>query len=505
MLVASGLVKHYGGVTALDGVGIALDAGEVHALVGENGAGKSTLVKIISGVVRPEAGTIALDGERVRFAGARQAAAQGVAIVSQELMIYDDLTVLENLFPYGAPRRGGLVSTREMRALAAPVLAELGLDPPPHAKAGDLPLADRQLLEICRALLQRPRVLILDEPTSALPRAAAARLAEVTRGLAERGLAVLYISHFLEEVMRVATRVTVLRDGRVVLPGAPAADVGLDSLVTAMLGRPAARAASGSAQPTPPAAAPPRPGGAAVTLTGVTVPGRLREVSLEAASGEIVGLAGLQGSGHLAVLDAVCGRARPSAGAVRLPNGRSPRSARHAVGQGVASITGDRKGRGLMLDKPLWENVTAVSWLAQGRGGPMPRRAALVERSRGHLDRLRVRGDVRARTGGLSGGNQQKVVLAKWLDAAPAVLALDDPTRGVDVGARGELHDIVRELAAGGRVVLIASSDLAELVELCHRVLVFQHGRVVDVLDGDRLTEPELSIAMNAGFAGTAG
>ncbi|WP_024936120.1 sugar ABC transporter ATP-binding protein [Actinomadura welshii] len=499
MLVASGLVKHYGGVTALDGVGITLDAGEVHALVGENGAGKSTLVKVISGVVRPEGGTVELDGFPVRFADARRAAAQGVAIVSQELMTYDDLTVLENLFPYGAPRRGGLVSTREMRRVAGPVLAELGLDPPPHAKVGELPLADRQLLEICRALLQDPRVLILDEPTSALPRDAAARLAAVTRRLAARGHAVLYISHFLEEVMRVATRVTVLRDGRVVLAGAPVADVGLDSLVAAMLGQAARRADPADA------AAPRRSGGAAVALAGVTVPGRLREVSLTARGGEIVGLAGLQGSGHLAILDAVCGRVRPSSGSVRLPDGRSPRSARHAVTKGVAYISGDRKGRGLMLDKTLWENITSVSWLGQGRGGPMPRRARLVERSRGHLVRLRVRGDVHGRAGDLSGGNQQKVVLAKWLDADPAVLALDDPTRGVDVGARGELHDIVRELAGQGKVVLIASSDLAELVELCDRVVVLQHGRIVAALDGDRLTEPELSLAMNAGFAAPAG
>ncbi|TYB40039.1 sugar ABC transporter ATP-binding protein [Actinomadura chibensis] len=497
MLVASGLVKHYGGVTALDGVGITLDAGEVHALCGENGAGKSTLVKIISGVVRPEGGVIELDGEPVRFADARQAAAQGVAIVSQELMTYDDLTVLENLFPYGAPLRGGLVSNREMRRRAEPVLAELGLDPPPRAKVGELPLADRQLLEICRALLQEPRVLILDEPTSALPRDAAARLAAVTRRLAERGLAVLYISHFLEEVMRVATRITVLRDGRVVLPGAPVAEVGLDSLVTAMLGQPARHGEHA-------AAAPRRPGGAAVALTRVTVPGRLRDVTLTADGGEIVGLAGLQGSGHLAVLDAVCGRSRPSSGTVRLPTGRSPRSARHAVTEGVAYISGDRKGRGLMLDKALWENVTSVSWLGQGRGGALPRRSRLVERSRAHLERLRVRGDVHARASTLSGGNQQKAVLAKWLDADPAVLALDDPTRGVDVGARGELHDIVRGLAADGKVVLIASSDLAELVELCHRVVVFQHGRIVDTLDGDRLTEQELGVAMNAGFADPA-
>ncbi|MFI0356799.1 sugar ABC transporter ATP-binding protein [Actinomadura sp. 9N407] len=518
MLVASGLVKHYGGVTALDGVGITLTPGEVHAVVGENGAGKSTLVKIISGVVRPDAGTIELDGARVRFPGARQAAAAGVAIVSQELMTYDDLTVLENLFPYGAPRRRGLVSRREMHRLAEPVLAELGLDPPPDARVGTLSLADRQLLEICRALLQHPHVLILDEPTSALPREAAARLAATTRRLAGRGLAILYISHFLEEVMRVATRVTVLRDGRVVLAAVP--DVELDALVTAMIGRPVdgaagsrRRAGAGGGAATGLGAGPAdlspadlspaaqSTGGPEVTLRGVTVPGRLEDVSLTAAGGEIVGLAGLQGAGHLAVLDAVCGRARPSAGTVRLPDGTSPRSPRRAVTSGVAYISGDRKGRGLMLERPLWENVTAVSWLGQGGLGMMPARSALIERSRTGLERLRVRGDVRDRAGALSGGNQQKAVLAKWLDAAPSVLALDDPTRGVDVGARGELHALVGGLAAEGKVVLIASTDLAELVDLCDRVLVFQHGRIVETLTGDRLSEADLSIAMNAGFA----
>jgi ribose transport system ATP-binding protein len=301
----------------------------------------------------------------------------------------------------------------------------------------------------------------------------------------------------------------VLRDGRVVLPAA--ADVELDALVTAMIGKPA-NGAAGSRRRTGPgggAAAGPGPGGGhgggrggpEVAVSGVTVPGRLDGVSLTAAGGEIVGLAGLQGAGHLAVLDAVCGRARPSAGTVRLPDGTSPRSPRRAVTSGVAFISGDRKGRGLMLDKALWENVTAVSWLGQGALGVMPARSALVERSRTGLERLRVRGDVRDRAGALSGGNQQKAVLAKWLDAAPAVLALDDPTRGVDVGARGELHDLVRDLAAEGKVALIASTDLAELVELCDRVLVFQHGRIVETLTGERLTEADLSIAMNAGFA----
>ena len=493
MLTASGLVKHYGGVAALDDAGITAESGQVHALVGENGAGKSTLVKIISGAVQPEAGSVELDGHPVRFANTRQAAEQGIAIVSQELMTYRDLTVLENLFPLGGPRRFGLVSTRAMERRAAPVLEELGLDVSPHVRVETLSLADRQLLEICRALLQDPRVLILDEPTSALPRQAADRLARTTKRLAERGLAVLYISHFLEEVLRVAQRVTVLRDGRTVLTGEEIEQVSVDSLVTAMLGGSAPESAARSERA--------RRGAASLVLTGVSVTGRLRDVSLTASGGEIVGLAGLQGAGHLSVLDTVCGRARPAAGTVRLPGGVAPRSPRRAVAAGVAYVSGDRKGRGLMLDQSLWENATAVRRLGLGRDGVMPSRRRMVERTEQLIRRLRIRGGPYDVTAQLSGGNQQKAVLAKWLDADPAVFALDDPTRGVDVGARAEMHEIVRDLANDGKIVLIAATDLTELVDLCDRVLVFQRGQITDEIDGQSLSEQALSLAMNAGFA----
>jgi ribose transport system ATP-binding protein len=467
----------------------------VHGLVGENGAGKSTLVKIMSGIVRPDAGTLELDGTPVRFADARDAAGRGIAVVSQELTTFGDLTVLENLFLDTGPRRLGVVDDGARIRLAAPVLAELGLRARPHARVGGLPLADQQLLEICRALLQHPRVLILDEPTSALPREAVARLRETTRRLAGRGLAVLYISHFLEDVMLVADRVTVLRDGRVVLPAALTSEVRLNSLVEAMLGAAAAA----------PATRPPvrlgKPSGPGLVFNGVTVPGRLDGVSFDVTAGEIVGLAGLRGAGHTAVLDAVCGRCRPTAGTVRLPGGRPPRSRQRAVRAGVASVSGDRKALGLMLDKPLWENVTSVRWLALGRGGRLMRRRMLRARAADQVRRLGIRGRLDAPAGTLSGGNQQKAVFAKWLDAEPAVVVLDDPTRGVDIGARAEMHELVRGLAADGRVVLVASTDLVELADLCHRVLVFQHGHVVDQLAGPRLSEHELSLAMNAGFA----
>ncbi|MFT4262268.1 MAG: ATP-binding cassette domain-containing protein, partial [Nocardioides sp.] len=254
VLAARQVSKRYGGVTALAGVDLALRAGEVHALVGENGAGKSTLVKVLSGVVRPDEGEVLLDGTAVSFGGARDARGAGIAFVAQELSVFPDLSVRENLFPVGADRRFGLVRRRRLDERAAPVLARLGLRVPMHARAGELPLADQQLLEIGRALLQRPRVLILDEPTSAQPRAAVARLEQVLRTLVGDGLAILYISHFLEEVRRLADRITVMRDSRVVLDGEPAGEVSLDQLVQAMIGRavpPAARRAAAAATTTP--------------------------------------------------------------------------------------------------------------------------------------------------------------------------------------------------------------------------------------------------------------
>lgn len=496
-LVAAGLVKQYGGVVALDGAGIELHPGEVHGLVGENGAGKSTLVKVVSGAVRPDAGAVRLAGRPLAFGDARRTARLGVAIVAQELSLFPDLSVLENLYVDVAPRRFGLVSHKLIAERAAPVLEELGLAHVPlRAPAGTLDPADQQLVEISKALLREPRVLILDEPTSSLPADAVARLESVLRGLAERGLAILYISHFLEEVLRIARRVSVMRDGRDVISGRASDEVPLERLVAAMLGE------------EPPEAPPPAPGPAetgrhdGVRFTGVSVPDRLRDVSLRAAPGEIVGVAGLAGSGHHAVLEVVCGRARPSSGLVRLPgDAPAPRGLRAAIRAGVAFVPGDRKRYGLMLDQTVWENIGMVGWLALDRGGPFLRRKKMAARAAGHVDRLALRGDPYTRTGDLSGGSQQKVVFAKWMDTDPAVVVLDDPTRGVDVGARAEMHAIVRELAASEKVVLLASSDLPELAELCHRVLVFQRGRVVTELSGAELTDHAISLAMNAGHA----
>ncbi|MER5181151.1 sugar ABC transporter ATP-binding protein [Streptomyces sp. NPDC002896] len=493
MLTARGLAKSYGGVTALDGAGIVLRAGEVHALVGENGAGKSTLVRILSGVTTADAGTVT---------PVLEAKTGGIAVVSQELSLFPDLSVRENLFPHRQPRRFGLLDRDAMDRAARPVLAELGLDVAPGTLVGELPLADQQLTEIARALLLRPRVLVLDEPTSALPAAAVERLEGILRTLTRRGIAVLYVTHFLEEVMRFAQRVTVLRDGRVALAGVDREQVSVETLVTAMLGGapPAPQRAGGGAAERDPARRPP------VVLARVCVPGRLADVTLTVRAGEVVGLAGLQGAGHLDVLKVVCGRAAVSAGRVDIAGRGRPRSLREAVRSGVAFVPSDRKRYGLMTERTVWENTTAVSWLALGRGGLMPSRTDLVRRTTELTQRLRLRGGPYDVVGRLSGGNQQKVVFAKWLATDPEIVVLDDPTRGVDVGVRAEMHRIVGELAAGGAAVLIASTDLAELTEVCDRVLVLSHGRMADELTGPALTEHGLAVAIqSAGQTGDAG
>jgi ABC-type sugar transport system ATPase subunit len=493
VLVARDVSKHYGGVRALEAGSLTLRRGEIHGLVGENGAGKSTLVKVLCGIVQGDAGTVHVDGLPVSYGSARDAAGAGIALVAQELSLYPDLSVRENLFPRAAPRRFGLISGRTIDSRARPVLAQFELDVDMRAPVGELALADQQLLEICRALLQEPRVLVLDEPTSAQPRAAVERLDGILRTLARRGLTVLYISHFLEEVIRLCDRVTVLRDGHTVLDGGEIADVSLDRLVTTMVGRAVAPAARRTAPRT-------TRGGDGVRLRDVSVGRTLRGVSLQVDAGEIVGVAGLQGAGHLDVLGVACGRVRPTSGEVLLPRGARPRSMRHAYARGVAFVPSDRKRFGLMLDKLVWENVTTVSWLALGRAGPWQRTAQFRQSTEELLRRLQVRGSSDTPAGELSGGNQQKIVFAKWLHTRPSVLVLDDPTRGVDIGARAEMHGIVRATADTGTAVLIASTDLAELVELCDRVVVLQHGRVVDELSGEGLTEERLSTAMNAGF-----
>jgi ribose transport system ATP-binding protein len=510
VLEAEGIAKSYGGVVALTGAGLKVRAGSVHALLGENGAGKSTLVKVIAGAVRPDAGVLRLEGREVSFANTAEAARSGVAVVSQELSLFPDLDVLSNLYPMREPKRGPFVDRTEMARRARPVMADLGLDVPLRAPLGSLPLADRQLVEVAKALVTQPKVLILDEPTSALEQSSTEALMKVLRVVRERQVAVVFVSHILEEVMALCDDITVLRDGRPVLEGVPRSELNASAIVAAMLGE---RRRSGEPSAVDDSARKLRKevvealdvadAGRAreLRLDGVTIPRRLDDVSLVAAPGDLVGLAGIVGAGHMAVLELLSGQRRPTEGRALLPGGQPvPRGLRRAIAAGVALVSGDRRRYGLALDKPLWENIGQVRAVALGEEGLFIRGGRLRARAREHVERLQIRTpSVNERADKLSGGNQQKVVFAKWLDAHPSVLLLDDPTRGVDVGAKAEMHVLIRSAAEAGAVVLLTSTDIDELAAVCDRVLVFFVGRICAELSGDALTPHALLEAMNTG------
>jgi ABC-type sugar transport system ATPase subunit len=497
MLEAERLHKSYGGIAALKGVDFRVRAGSVHALVGENGAGKSTLVKVLAGATAPDAGILRLDGQEVQFSSTAAAAAHGIAVVSQELSLFPDLDVLANLFPMREPRWGPFVARAQMAEQAEPVLRELGLAVDPRMPVSSLSLEQRQLLEIARALMVRPRVLILDEPTSALHVHETQRLHAVLRTLRQHAVAVVYVSHVLEDVLSLCDEVTVLRDGERVLDAIPASQLKIDEIVRAMLGdktpSPAPHRFEISSQHPP--------GRGALRLENVTVPGHLEEVTLEAPAGIIVGVAGLSGSGHRDVLAVAMGMQRPHEGRVLLPDGAEVRhSLREAVRQGVALVPGDRRSIGLMLDKPIWDNMAQVRAIALGRDGLLLRADRLRERAHAHVARLGISiRSVDQEVGHLSGGNQQKVVFAKWLEAEPSVLLLDDPTRGIDVGAKAEIYRLMRELADRGIVQVLASTDPWELATICDRVFVFHSGRVCATLEPPHLNAHTILEVMNTG------
>jgi ABC-type sugar transport system ATPase subunit len=389
-----------------------------------------------------------------------------------------------------------------MAALARPVLAELGLgELPLRTKVAELTLAQRQLVEVAKALVTNPRVLVLDEPTSALEAASTARLMEIVRVMRTRQVAVVYVSHILQEVMALSDEITVLRDGRVVMEGRASSTLTMPEILAAMLGEDEAAAHAAPRAAAVEAAVEATAAGTQLRLDSVAVNGLLEEVSLTARGGEIVGLTGLTGAGHHAVLELVTGQRHADSGVLLFPGGRpAPRNLRAAIAAGVAFVTGDRKRFGLMLDKPVWDNIAQVRAVALRRDGPLISVRRLRAAARAQISALRIRTpSPDAETGRLSGGNQQKVVFAKWLDARPSIMVLDDPTRGVDVGAKAEMHVLVRAAADGGAVVLLNSTDLDELVSASDRVLVFFQGRVCAELSGPHLTVRNMLESMNTG------
>lgn len=484
-LEVRGLTKRFPGVVALNGVDLVLAAGQVHAVAGENGAGKSSLIKLLGGAERPDAGQMLLGGQAYAPRSPLAAMRAGIRVVHQELQMLDQLSVAENLLFDALPRRVfGLLDRRRLAERAQALLAMVGLhDLDPARLVQGLGMAQRQLIEIAKALSADCRILILDEPTATLTTRETDRLFAIVRRLRESGVAVLFVSHHLQELFEIADCVTVLRNGRKVATQA-IADTSPDGLVRLMVGRDVASAADDAL---------PQRGGEALRIEGLRFAGQgaaAAAIDLAVHHGEILGIAGLVGSGRTETLRAICGVDRRIAGRI-FRGGREVKIAapRDALAAGVCLVTEDRKDEGLVLDMPIRANVTLATLRRHARGGWIRRGAEAVSARRMAADLdIRAAG-IEQPPRELSGGNQQKVVLAKWLLAQPAVLILDEPTRGVDVGAKAEIHAVLRRAAAQGMAVIIVSSDLPELLAVSHRIVVLSKGRLAGELARDAFDE----------------
>ncbi|WP_084003243.1 sugar ABC transporter ATP-binding protein [Agromyces aureus] len=466
VLVAEGLEKSFFGVQVLRGVGFTLRAGEVHGLVGENGAGKSTFMKILAGVYERDGGSITLGGEEVRFTHPVQAAQAGLATVFQEFNLLPERTVAQNVFLGREPRRRGLVDRKAMVRETRELLDQLGIDGiDPDAAVRTLTVAEQQIVEIVKALSVDARVIQMDEPTAALADHEVELLYTIVRRLSERGVAIVYVSHRLKEIFDLCDTITVLKDGALVSSG-PASDLDTDELVRRMVGRPISayfpEAEEGTVLGDP-----------RLELRGAGN-AYIDGVDLELRAGEIVGVAGLQGSGRTELLEAVFGITPLTRGELRL-DGRTVHmtSARQAVRAGVALITEDRKAQGLALNQSIADNALLVV------RSVFARRTGEVRRELpGVLTSLEVASQgVEQEVQYLSGGNQQKVVLAKWLATKPRVVLLDEPTRGIDVGAKVAVYRLMRRLAKEGVAILMISSELPEVIGMSDRIIVMHDGR----------------------------
>jgi ABC-type sugar transport system ATPase subunit len=489
--------KSFPGVQALDRVDFEVRAGEVHALLGENGAGKSTLIKIVSGVYQPDAGTILIDGQAVRLATPSDAQRAGIATIYQELLLFPELSVAENIFLGHAPRTAlGTIDWGTMRARARELLASLEIRDLDVARAvGTLSVGNRQRVEIAKALSQNARILIMDEPTAALSEADVLHLFQIVRLLRERGVGIVYISHRLEEVFELADRVTVLRDGQFV-GTRQVAQSSPDELITMMVGR-----TIDNLFPKLPAAIG-RPVLEARRLNGRPL---FHDVSMEVRAGEIVGLAGLVGSGRSELAQAIFGIQPPESGELLL-DGRpvrigSPDEARRL---GIAYVPEDRGSQGLIRPMRLRENISLAVLRQVARGPFIERRAesALAERSIRQFN-IRASGPEQV-VAKLSGGNQQKVVLGKWLASEPRVLIMDEPTRGIDIGAKSEIHRLMSGLAQEGLAILMISSELPEIMGMSDRILVMREGTIVAEFARADATQEAIAAAMMSASAEAA-
>lgn len=489
-----GIVKFFGPVEVLRGVSFALEPGRVYGLLGENGAGKSTLMKILAGYEQPTEGRILIGGEPVTFSGSRDAEQRGIVLIHQEFNLAEDLSIAGNVFLGHERRRGWFLDEGAMRREAAAALQQVGLARTPETPVRQLIVAEKQLVEIAKALSRKARLLIMDEPTATLTPSEVSRLFALIEQMRADGATIVYISHKLDEIERITDEVIVMRDGKLV-GQAPTSSLDRHAMATMMVGREIADLF-------PPKAAFDETAAPALEVESFEVPGWAQDVSFAVRPGEILGFAGLVGAGRTELFEGILGL-RQGRGRIKMA-GRpvSLRSLGDATRQGLSYLSEDRKGKGLHVDFPLAPNLTLMAleryakpWLDHGAED-----RALVNA----VDAFGIRtGSLSARAASLSGGNQQKLALAKVLHPEPRVLVLDEPTRGVDVGAKREIYFLIQQLASQGLAIVVISSELIELIGLAHRVAVMRGGRLVATVAGPQMTE-EIMIAHATGTSHVA-
>jgi len=484
LLSFEGVSKHFPGVIALDNVSMSAGAGEIRAIMGENGAGKSTLLKILSGEHRPDAGVLKVNGQPRVFHGPREAAAAGVAVIHQELQLAPELSVEENLLLGAMPERGPFIDRAAMRAKAKAVLARLGEDLDPAAKVKTLPIGRRQMVEIGKALLREAQVIAFDEPTSSLSARETETLMRIIRDLKSEGRAILYVSHRMEEVFALSDSVTVLRDGKHVATHADIGAASKDQLIAEMAGRAIADIYNYRPRPR---------GDIGLDVRGLIGPGLLAPASFTAHKGEILGFFGLVGAGRSELFKLIYGARRATGGNV-LVGGREHRFAepRDAIAAGIALCPEDRKDEGIAPQLSVRDNLLMAHI---NRGGGFRLRDAAKEKAQTQegVRALKVKtASIETPISSLSGGNQQKVVVARWLAAGSQVFLMDEPTRGIDVGARSEIYALLYDLAEQGRTILVASSDTPEILGICDRVIVMREGRIAGEVSRSEATQDAL-------------
>ena len=491
LLALDQITKTFPGVKALDGVRLELFAGKVTSLIGENGAGKSTVVKILTGIYQPDGGQILLDGAPIAFPTAQDAAAAGVTAIHQETVLFDELTVAENIFIGHAPKgRFGLIDTKAQMAQARAILDSIGANIDPSVKLRDLGIASRHLVAISRALSVDARVVIMDEPTAALSQKEIEELYELVDTLKAQGKAILFISHKFDEIFRISDRYAVFRDGQFVGAG-DMAQINEGDLVQMMVGRavdqifPKRKAVIGNE---------------VLKVVGYSHPTEFEDIGFELKRGEILGFYGLVGAGRSEFMQSLIGITRPSKGVIRIGGEICViRSPAEAIAAGIVYVPEDRGRQGAILDMPIYQNITLPSLRRTSENG-FTRMAEEFALAREYTERLDLRAaSLDTKVGSLSGGNQQKVVIAKWLATKPRVIILDEPTKGIDIGSKAAVHDFMSELAAQGLSVIMVSSEIPEILGMSDRVIVMREGRIAAELTRDELT-PEMLVRHAAGI-----